>query len=71
MYSLDDADVYNTFKDLWLIKLENLAYQGIKLDNNITKLRLGAGDSIPTGNNGKDKAIADAFGNIFYVPLDF
>ena len=72
MYSLDDADVYNTFKDLWLIKrqLENLAYQGIESDN-IAKLRLGAGDAIPTYNGGKDKAIADAFGNRFYVPLDF
>ena len=39
VYSLDDADVYNCFKDLCLIKrqLENLAYQGIESDN-ITKL---------------------------------
>ena len=63
VYSLDDADVYNTFKDLWLIKrqLENFAYQGIESDN-ITKLRIGAGDAVTDANNGKDKAIADAFG---------
>ena len=74
--TLHNVYVYNTFKDLWLIKrqLENLAYQGIELDDTcITtcKLKIGAGDSIPTANNGKDKAIADAFGNRFYVPLDF
>ena len=71
VYSLDDADVYNTFKDLWLIKrqLKNLAYQGIESDN-IT-LRIGAGDGIPAANGGKDKAITNAFGNRFYVPLDF
>ena len=64
--------IINAFKDLWLIKrqLENLAYQGIESDN-ITKLRVGAGDGIPAANGGKYKAIADAFGNRFYVPLDF
>ena len=72
VYSLDDADVYNCYKDLWFIKqqLENLAYQGIESDN-VTKLRVGEGDAIPTGNGGKDEAIANAYGNIFYVPLDF
>ena len=35
VYSLDDADVYNVFKDLWLTKnqLENMAYQGIESYN--------------------------------------
>ena len=74
MYSLDDADVYKCFKDLWLIKrqLENLTYQGIESDN-ITKLRVSAGDAIADANGGKDNAIADVFfyGNKFYVPVDF
>ena len=67
VYSLDDADVHNCFKDLWLIKyqLENLAYQGIESDN-ITKLRVGAGEAITDANGGKDKAIADTYGNRFY-----
>ena len=71
VYSLDGADVYNCFKDLWLIKrqLENLAYQGIESH---TKLQVGAGDALTDANEGKDQAIADASGiNRFYVPLDF
>ena len=72
VYSLDDADVYNCYKDLWLVKhqLENLAYQGIESDN-ITKLRVDASDAVADANGGKDSAIAKAYGNRFYVPLDF
>ena len=72
VYSLDDADVYNCFKDLWLIKrqLENLAYQEIE-SVTITKLRVGAGDAFTDANGGKDKAMAHVYGNRFYVPLDF
>ena len=35
VYSLDVADVYNVFKDLWLTKnqLENMVYQGIESYN--------------------------------------
>ena len=72
VYSLDDADAYNCYKDLRLIKhqLENLGYRGIESDN-ATKLGVGAGDTIVTANGGKDKAIADGYGDRFYVPLDF
>ena len=66
MYSLDDADVYNDFKDLWLTKnqLENMAYQGIE-SYNVTKLRIGAGDAVTDANNGKHKALADTYNNRF------
>ena len=47
-----------------------MAYQGIESDS-ITKLRVWAGDAIPTANGGKDKAIADTYNNTFYIPLDF
>ena len=59
VHSLDDADVYNCFKELSLIKrqLENLAYRGIESDN------------VTYGE--KDKDIADTYGNRLYVPLDF
>ena len=68
MYSLDDVDVYNCYKDLWLIKrqLETLAYQGIE-SYNLTNLRVGAGDADADAdanlNGGQDKAIADAYGD--------
>ena len=57
MYYLDDADVYNVFKDLWLTKnqLENMAYQGIE-SYNVTKLRIGAGDAVTDANNGKKQS---------------
>ena len=64
--------VYNCFQDWWLMKrqLKNLAYQGIESDN-ITKLRVGADGADVTANGGNDKAIADAYGNRFYIPLHF
>ncbi len=71
--SIDDADVYHIYSDLWKTKQErnNLVYQGIdeSKDSNVTKLRVDAGD----GDDSKlaDKAIAETFGNRYYIPLDF
>ena len=72
VYSLDDADVWGCYKDLWLTKdqLKNMVFQGIESDN-IGKLRMNAGDKAAGENDGKDKAIADAYGTRFCIPLDF
>ena len=72
IYSLDDADVYHCYSDLWLPKqqLENMAYQGICNENTL-KLRIDAGDKDTSGNDDKDKAIADAYDKRFYIPLEF
>ena len=71
--SIDDADIFNCYKDLWKTaqERENDQYQGIDTSNdqNVTKLRIGAGDAVNTKEN--DKAISDTFGNRFYIPLDF
>jgi hypothetical protein len=69
--SLYDSDVYNCYSDLWKTKSErrNAAYQGISEEDNMLKLRVDAGDGDEAV--AEDKAIADAFGNRFYVPLDF
>ena len=37
---------------------------------NVSKLRLGAVDANTGSNGGKDKAIADVFGNRYCIPLD-
>ena len=68
--SIDDSDVYHCYTDLWRTANErqNLFYQGIG-NRNATKLRMGAGDGDPTVK--QDKALADAFGNRFFIPLDF
>ena len=70
--SIDDSDVYNCYLDLWKTDKErdNAYYQGIDTskDRNVTKRRIGAGDK---ASNTKDDAIAKAFGNRFYIPLDF
>ena len=68
--SIDDSDVYYCYQDLWKTARErgNAQYQGIDTtaDRNATKLRVGAGENVPA-----DKAISEAYGNRFFVPLDF
>ena len=70
--SVDDCDVINCYSDLWKTKRERQSnvYQGIdEAAGNMLKLRVSAGD----GNQAQaeDKAIADAYGNRFAIPLDF
>ena len=70
--SIDDSDVYYCYQDLWKTALERekAQYQGIDTttDRNVTKLRVGAGDAADVA---VDQAIATAYGNRFFVPLDF
>ena len=70
--SIDDSDIYHCYNDLWKTKSErqNAAYQGIDGGTfNMLKLRVGAGNGAAA--QVADKAIADAYGDRFYVPLDF
>ena len=71
--SVDDSDVFNCYGDLWKTALErkNDQYQGIDTsgNRNATRIRIDAGNKNETV--AADKAIADAFGNRFYIPLDF
>ena len=68
--SIDDSDIYFIYCDLWLTENQrsDLVYQGIQSED-INKLRIDAGDK----NTGKKKnvAVAGAFKNRFYIPLDF
>lgn len=70
--SIDDADVYGVYADLWRTPQEraNMAYQGIdtSADRNTTKLRVGAGDAGATVV--EDVAISSAYGSRYHVPLD-
>ena len=69
--SYSDADVFHNFKDNWLNPsvTRNKAYVGLEREN-VSKLRLGAADASEGANGGKDKAIADALGNRYCIPLD-
>ena len=71
--SVDESDVFNCYGDLWKTALErkNDQYQGIDTsgNRNATRIRIDAGNKDETV--AADKAIADAFGNRFYIPLDF
>ena len=71
--SIADSDVYHCYTDLWKTASQrrNAQYQGIDetANRNVTKLRVGAADKTTT--NVKDQAVATAYGNRFYVPLDF
>ena len=73
--SVDDFDVFACYRDLWKTKLEkrNAIQQGIistdGCTENCIKLRINAGDK--STSNQQDKAIADAYGNKFIIPLDF
>ena len=71
--SVDDSDVINCYSDLWKTKRERQSqvYQGMdeSTDANMLKLRVGAADG--DDDTEEDKAIADAYGNRFCIPLDF
>ena len=73
--SADDFDVFACYRDLWKTGSEkkNAIHQGIISTDgcmeNCIKLRINAGDK-STGNT-QYKAIADAYGNKFIIPLDF
>ena len=73
--SVDDFDVLACYRDLWKTKSEksNAICQGIistdGCTENCIKLRINAGDK--NASNAQDKAIADAYGNKFIIPLDF
>ena len=66
-----EADVFYDFKDDWLDirSLRNMSYRGMESEN-VHQLRIGAGDADPAANSGKDKSIADAYGNRYSIPLD-
>ena len=71
--SIDDSDVFHCYKDLWKTAPEraNGRYQGIDASDNrnTTRIRVGAGNGDPSVV--ADKAIADAFADRFFSPLDF
>ena len=73
--SIDYFDVFACYRDLWKTKSEkrNAIQQGIistdRCMENCIKLKINAGNK-STGNS-QDKAIADAYGNEFIIPLDF
>ena len=68
-------DIFACYQDLLKTALEkkSAVRQGIISTDGCTpnciKLRINAGDKIPTPT--QDKAIADAYGNKFIIPLDF
>ena len=59
--SMDDFDVFACYRDLWKSKSGCM--------ENCIKLRINSGDK--NASNAQDKAIADAYGNKFIIPLDF
>ena len=73
--SIDDFDIFACYRDLWKTKSEkgNAIRQGIvssgRCTNNCIKLRINAGDK--NTSNQQDNAIADTYGNKFFIPLDF
>ena len=72
--NIDDFDTFACYQDLWKTASEkkNVVRQGIISTDgcmpNCIKLRINAGDK--SAGNTRDKAIADAYGNKFIIPLD-
>ena len=74
--SIDDYyDMFACYQDLWKTASEkrNAVRQGIISNDGCTinciKLRINASDK--SAGNAQDKAVADAYGNKFVIPLDF
>ena len=70
---MDNFDMLACYRDLWKTKSEKRnAICIISNDGcmeNCIKLRINAGDK--NTSNAQDKAIADAYGNKFIIPLYF
>ncbi len=70
--SVDDADVFYCYQDLWKTTKErdNAQYQGIDTSDsrNVTRLRIGAGNANPAID--RNTAVSDALDNRFCIPLD-
>ena len=73
--SVDNFNMFACYRDLWRTMSEkrNAIRQGIistdRCTENCIKLRINAGNKDTT--NAQDKAVADAYGNKFIIPLDF
>ena len=73
--SIDNYDIFASYLGLWKTKSEkrNAIRQGIISNEGCTenciRLQIGAGDKSDVVT--VDKAIADAYGNMFIIPLDF
>ena len=72
--SIDNFNVFACYRDLRKTGSEKRnAIQGVisngRCTENCMKLRINAGDK--NTSNAQDKAIADAYGNKFIIPLDF
>ena len=74
--SVDDYDIFTSYRDLWKTASEkkNAICQSIISADGFTlccmKLRINAKDK-SAAPPPQDKAIADAYGNKFIIPLDF
>ena len=74
--SIDNYDIFTCYRDLWKTASEkkNAIRQGIISTDGFTlgcmKLRINNKDK-STARPPQDKAIADAYGNKFIIPLDF
>ena len=72
--SIEDFDIFACYRDLWKTASEKrnaIRQRIISTDGcmeNCIKLRINAGDK--NAGNAQDKAIADAYGNKFIIPLD-
>ena len=73
--SIDNYDLFACYQDLWKTKSEkrNAIQQDIistdDCTSNCMKLRINAGDK--SAGIPQDKAIADTYGNMFIMPLNF
>ena len=73
--NIDYYDIFACYRNLWKTASEkkNAICQGIISSDGCTinciRLRVNAGDNY--AGVAQDKAIADAYGNKFIIPLDF
>ena len=72
---MDDFDVFACHRDLWKTESEkqNSVRQGIFYSGGCTEncMKLRINDSDKDDSNPKNKAISEAYGNKFIIPLDF
>ena len=73
--SVDGFNVFACYRDLWKTKSEkrNAIQQGIISNDGCTEncIKLRTNEGNKSTSNAQDKAIADAYGNKFIIPLDF
>ena len=70
--TIENCDIFDTYKDLFLTKRENMHFQGIQPKNGLdARLDAKKSDGTDLTLSTAENAVKTTLGNRFMIPLDF